>query len=365
MSDFNQDESRTDQELRPSRRRLSSDEMIAVALAFTGIGSILFWTLGLKTSPINLTGLTNGSPVATIDSRTQASPGITAPGTSGISSEVSANPNGKLGATAADGLTTNSTESDGRKLTSIASVPIDQPSNQQDINAANPQNLSTAPIAATTPARTGDLQTVAPLAAGTIAANPGTVDNPGKPKFFSDVPDNFWAKSAIVALSSRGVISGLDNNTFQPNKQITRAEFAGMIQKGFERVKVKDAINFTDIQSGYWAATAIDEATQTGFMTGYPGGVFKPDQSIPRLEMLSAIATGINLKSSGDPVQILNKYSDGKDLPKWAISKVSSAVEAGLISPNTTQLGLSQIATRADAAFYIYQALIKEGKIKP
>jgi hypothetical protein len=345
MSDFNQDESRTDQKLRPSRRRLSSDEMIAVALAFTGIGSILFWTLGLKTSPINLTGLTNGSPFATIDSGTKASPEITAPDTTGISSEASANPNGKLGA-AANGLTTNSTESDRAKLTPIVPATI-------------------APIAATTQSNTGDLSKIAPLAAGTIAANPGTVENPGKPKFFSDVPDDFWARPAIVALSSRGVISGLDNNTFQPNKQITRAEFAGMIQKGFEEAKVKDTIKFTDIKNGYWAETAIDEATQTGFMTGYPGGVFKPDQSIPRVEMLSAIATGINLKSNSDPVQVLSKYGDGKDMPKWAISKVSSAVEAGIVLPNTTQLGPNQIATRADAASYIYQALIKEGKIKP
>lgn len=343
MSDFNQDESRTDQELRPSRRRLSSDEMIAVALAFTGIGSILFWTLGLKTSPINLTGLTNGSPFVTIDSGTKTSPEITAPGTTGISSEASANPNGKLGATA-DDLTTNSTESDRAKLTPIVPVTI-------------------APIDATTPSNAGDLPRVAPLAAGAIAV--GMIENPGKPKFFSDVPDNFWAKPAIVALSSRGVISGLDNNTFQPNKQITRAEFAGMIQKGFEKAKVKDSIKFTDIKNGYWATTAIDEATQTGFMTGYPGGVFKPDQSIPRVEMLSAIATGINLKPNSDPVQVLSKYSDGKDIPKWAISKVSSAVEAGIVLPNTTQLGPDQIATRADAAFYIYQALIKEGKIKP
>jgi hypothetical protein len=345
MSDFNQDESRTDQELRPSRRRLSSDEMIAVALAFTGIGSILFWALGLKTSPINLTGLTNGLPFATIDSGTKASLGITAPDTTGISSEASANPNEKLGATA-DDLTTNSTDSDRAKLTPI--VPA-----------------TTAPIAATTQSNTGDLPKVAPLAAGTIAANLGTVENPGKPKFFSDVPDDFWAKPAIVALSSRGVISGMDNNTFQPNKQITRAEFAGMIQKGFEKAKVKDAIKFTDIKNGYWAETAIDEATQTGFMAGYPGAVFKPDQSIPRVEMLSAIATGINLKPNSDPIGVLSKFSDGKDMPKWAISKVSSAVEAGLVLPNMTQLDPNKIATRADAASYIYQALIKEGKIKP
>lgn len=341
MSDFNQDESRTDQELRPSRRRLSSDEMIALALAFTGIGSILFWTLGLKTSSVNLTGLTDGSPFITVDSGTKANPAVPPTGTSGISSEISANPTGKLDATGA-ALTTNSTESDRTKLIPIVPAPTEQRSNQ-DLNAANPQNLSTAPI----------------------VINPGTVENPGEPKLFSDVPDDFWAKPAIVALSSRGIITGLDNNTFQPNKQITRAEFAGMIQKGFEKAKIKDAVKFTDIKNGYWATAAIDEATQTGFMTGYPGGVFKPGQSIPRVELLSAIATGINLKPNSDPVQILSKYTDGKDTPKWAISKVSSAVEAGLILPNTTQLVPNQIATRAEAASYIYQALIKEGKIKP
>ncbi len=344
MSDFNQDESRTDEQLRRSRRRLSSDEMIAMALAFTGIGSILFWTLGLKTSPINLPALTNGSPFSTVDSGTKVSPGMTATDTTGISSEPTGSPTPKLGETGTS-LTTAPTESDRLKPAPL-SAPIlpatpNAPSNP-DANVASPQP-----------------------AAAPIAANLGTVENPGKPKFFSDVPDDFWAKPAIAALSSRGVISGLDNNTFQPDKQITRAEFAGMIQKGFEKTKVKDVIEFTDIKDGYWATTAIDEATQTGFMTGYPEGVFKPDQSISRLEMLSAIATGMNLKPNSDPVQLLSKYSDGKDMPKWAISKVSSAVEAGLISPNATQLGPNKIATRADAASYIYQALIKEGKIKP
>ena len=359
MSDFNQDESRTDQDqdLRPSRRRLSSDEMIAMALAFTGIGSILFWTLGLKTSPINLTALTNGSPFATVDSGTKTSPGAAAiGGTTGILSEAPASPNAKLD-TAGTNLTTNSTESNRAKSALVPVTPA-----AQDANAEMP---STAPIAAAIPAKTPEAAKVAPLAAGTIAASPGTVENPGKPKFFSDVPDDFWAKPAIAALSSRGIISGLDNNTFQPDKQITRAEFAGMIQKGFEKAKVKDAMKFTDIKGGYWATTAIDEATQTGFMNGYPGGVFRPDQSIPRLEMLSAIATGMNLKPNNDPIGVLSKFSDGKDMPNWAISKVSSAVEAGIVLPNITQLGPNRIATRADAASYIYQAMIKEGRIKP
>ena len=345
MSDFNQDESRTDEQLQPSRRRLSSDEMIAMALAFTGIGSILFWTLGLKTSPINLTVLTNGSPFATVDSATKASPGMTATGTTGISPEAPGTISNPKLTEPGTSLTTNPMASDRAKSVPLSAPILPATTNvpNQDANVAIPQKSAAVPI----------------------AANLGTVENPGEPKSFSDVPDDFWAKPAIVALSSRGVISGLDNNTFQPDKQITRAEFAAIIQKGFEKTKVKDAMKFTDIKGGYWAATAIDEATQTGFMTGYPEGVFKPDQSIPRLEMLSAIATGMNLKPNSDPVQILSKYGDGEDMPKWAISKVSSAVEAGLVLPNGTQLGPNKIATRADAASYIYQALIKEGKIKP
>ena len=360
MSDFNQDESRTDQDLRPSRRRLSSDEMIAMALAFTGIGSILIWTLGLKTSPINLTALTNGSPFATVESGTKASPGTV--GTTGIASEAPAtSPNAKLDAA-------SSPESNrGKPAPAVAPAAMAQATNAEPPAEETPLTapIAAAPTQSTTQPIKDDSVKVAPPAAGAIAANSGTVEKPGKPKFFSDVPDNFWAKPAIAALSSRGVISGLDNNTFQPDKQITRAEFAGMIQKGFEKAKVKDAMKFTDIKGGYWATAAIDEATQTGFMNGYPGGVFKPDQSIPRLEMLSAIATGMNLKPNSDPIGVLSKFSDGKDMPNWAISKVSSAVEAGIILPNATQLGPNQIATRADAASYIYQAMIKDGKIKP
>ena len=265
MSDFNQDESRTDQDLRPSHRRLSSDEMIAMALAFTGIGSILIWTLGLKTSPINLTALTNGSPFATVESGTKASPGTV--GTTGIASEAPAtSPNAKLDAA-------SSPESNrGKPAPAVAPAAMAQATNAEPPAEETPLTapIAAAPTQSTTQPIKDDSVKVAPPAAGAIAANSGTVEKPGKPKFFSDVPDNFWAKPAIAALSSRGVISGLDNNTFQPDKQITRAEFAGMIQKGFEKAKVKDAMKFTDIKGGYWATAAIDEATQTGFMNGYP-----------------------------------------------------------------------------------------------
>ena len=375
MTDFNQDDRGTPIEnlnpsgQSPSRKALSSDELIALFLAFLGIGGILFWILGQKNSPIHLNALTNGTPFASEQRNSNGTHGTAALSSDGTlfagSSGGSSSKTSGLVAPSADPQVNGS-----KWTTPIAAQPNDRKDDRAEVQASTPQaNLGAAAgvgVIAANPALPTNAASPVPAAPSTAASSPkGTLESPGTARKFKDVPDNFWAKDAIESLSARGVIDGFNDGTFQPGQEITRAQFAGMVQKGFEKPKTKEALKFSDLKSGYWALGAIDEATQTGFMNGYPGGVFKPDQSIPRLEMLSAIATGMDLKPEGDPVQVLSRYSDAQQLPKWAVPKVSSAVAAGITIPNTTTLDPLKRATRADAAMFIYQALIKEGKIKP
>ncbi len=357
MSDFNRDDSpieTTPGQESPRRKKLSSDELIALFLAFTGIGTILFWTLGQKTSPVNLGALgTGGTPFMSADSSRSANGNNPA---NGVASVPDGKPEAKP-ATAPAAAPTAPTEEKRR--------PAEASDNAETVPAQS--NKPEAPKAQVPAAAPIAKPSIAPAAIATKATEPtpGTVEQPGKPKNFSDVPDDFWAKPAILALSSRGVIGGFEDGTYKPNQPINRGQFAAMVQKAFEKPRIKEAMTFTDIKSGSPMMPAIEEATRTGFMNGYPNREFRPDQSIPRLEMLSAIATGLNLKPQSDPIQSLSKYSDAEDIPKWAIPKISSAVEAGIVLPNVSQLEPKKVATRADAASYIYQALIKEGKIKP
>ncbi len=358
MSDFNRDDAPIEPPTgpeSPQRKKLSSDELIALFLAFTGIGTILFWTLGQKTSPINLGTLgTGGTPFMNSDNSRSTN------GNNGSLTGIASVPDGK-------------TETKPASVAAAASIaPTEEnrrPATTSDNTEAVPaqSNKPEAPKldgAAVTPIAKASTEP-APIATKATEPTPGTVEQPGKPKTFSDVPDNFWAKPAILALSSRGVIGGFEDGTYKPNQPINRGQFAAMVQKAFEKPRIKEAMTFTDVKSGSPMNPAIEEATRTGFMNGYPNREFKPDQSIPRLEMLSAIATGLSLKPQGDPIQSLSKYSDAEDIPKWAIPKISSAVEAGIVLPNVSQLEPKKVATRADAASYIYQALIKEGKIRP
>jgi hypothetical protein len=165
----------------------------------------------------------------------------------------------------------------------------------------------------------------------------------------------------------RNIIGGFPNGTYEPNRPITRAEFAGIVGKAFEKPKVKQAQPFKDIAGGYWAKGAIDEAVQSGFMNGYPGEVFQPDQQIPLVQLQTALITGLGLTAKGNVDEILTKYQDADQIPKWARPKAAAAAEADIITgnPSPQRLEPNRVATRADAAALIYKAMVRDGRITP
>ncbi|NEO98323.1 MAG: hypothetical protein F6K58_06515 [Symploca sp. SIO2E9] len=190
---------------------------------------------------------------------------------------------------------------------------------------------------------------------------------PAAPVEFSDVPEDDWARLFIRTLAQQGIIGGYPGGTFKPNEPVTRAQLAAQLEKLFvEQQERREAIDFEDITSeDYWANEEIQGAYKKGFLSGYPGDVFKPDQQVPRLQVLVALVSGLNLEQSSLAEQALETYKDKEQIPDWAIPKVAAAVQGGLIAndPNQELLRPNQPATRREVAAMMYQALVKSGKI--
>ncbi|MDZ8052647.1 MAG: S-layer homology domain-containing protein [Aulosira sp. ZfuVER01] len=179
----------------------------------------------------------------------------------------------------------------------------------------------------------------------------------------SDIQGN-WAQSFIELLNQRGIIEGFPDGTFRPDEPVTRAQFAAMLQKAFQKAPIRNAIQFVDLPGNYWGKDAIETAYKSGFLEGYPGNIFKPDQNIPRVQALVALATGLNLAANTPMPTVLNTYfQDASQIPDYALRQVTGALESNLIVnyPNVQILNPNQIATRADVAAFIYQALVKNG----
>ncbi len=61
---------------------------------------------------------------------------------------------------------------------------------------------------------------------------------------YSDL-NGYWAEECIQKLRGQRILSGYPNNTFQPNKVISRAEYAAMITKAFPYIQeTRPASNF-------------------------------------------------------------------------------------------------------------------------
>ncbi|MEH1804356.1 S-layer homology domain-containing protein [Nostoc sp.] len=244
---------------------------------------------------------------------------------------------------------------------------------------------------------------------------------------FSDVQPNYWAQPFIRGLAARNIVTGYPDGTFRPEQPVDRDEFAAIIRKAFDQPptrQIKSGAVYKDIPTNYWASRPIEEAYQQGFMTGYPGGYFHPNQSVSKVEAIVALNKGLNLttgtsavsiptvmqrvvpqKTAQKPVKrrilmplafttlmqplliskapavaansvnlnrpasfiITNTYADANNIPQYAVGDVAAATKANIVVnyPNPKVLNPSKPATRGEITALVYQTLVSQGKIKP
>ena len=181
---------------------------------------------------------------------------------------------------------------------------------------------------------------------------------------FPDIKGH-WAQAYIEALAKRNVITGFPDGTFQPNNPVTRVQFASILTRAFAPAAKRPAIQFKDVEASFWGYSFIQTVVQGGFMSGYPEGVFQPNQSIPRVQVLVSLASGLDYGNGN--VSILSKYQDAAAIPSWANGYVSAATQRRVVVnyPNLAQLNPNRESSRAEVAAFVYQALVNAGKADP
>ncbi len=185
---------------------------------------------------------------------------------------------------------------------------------------------------------------------------------------FSDVSDRYWANQYVQSLTGANVISGFPDGTFQPDAQMTRAQFASILSGGFSQPAVRAPMAFNDVPATHWAAGAIANAYSQGFLRGYPDGSFGPEKPITRLEVLVALSNGLGMaQPTGNSEPLLNAFDDRGEIPTWASSTVAAATQNQFVVnyPNVRQLHPNRNASRAEIVAIAHQALVLKGRANP
>lgn len=178
-----------------------------------------------------------------------------------------------------------------------------------------------------------------------------------------------WAQNCIQELVQRQVLAGYPDNTFRPENPVTRAEFAAMVNRAFPQTpKVRQPISFKDVPAKFWAAQPIQYAYQTGFLSGYPGDRFNPNEAIVRVQALGSLAGGKRYTRVNAADETLPKaFDDAGAIPTYARDAIAAGLENRLIVnyPNVKTLKPNQPATRGEIAAFFCQALLPDRALIP
>lgn len=170
-----------------------------------------------------------------------------------------------------------------------------------------------------------------------------------------------WAKRFVNSLAARGIVQGRDDNKFEPNNNLTRAEFITMICNSFNLPIIEYEGNFQDVNNDDWYANFIATGFEHNIISGMPDGKFLPNAPITR-EQVATIVT--NIMREYLRIQRLNSskfleslYNDHHQISDYARDSVFSAYKYGVLRGSGQNFAPKSNTTRAEAAVVIYKLL--------
>ena len=177
---------------------------------------------------------------------------------------------------------------------------------------------------------------------------------------FQDLDSVEWARTAINGLAMRGMINGRDQYTFDPNANITRAEYCQILMGAINALNAKGESTFADVPSTAWYYNAVSVASQLGIVSGYGDGNFGPNDLITRQDMaLMTYKTAKIMNKSLEPVNAEITFEDSHEIADYAFEAVMTLQKAGIINGMTdTTFEPHSNATRAQSAKVIFDTFV-------
>ena len=137
-----------------------------------------------------------------------------------------------------------------------------------------------------------------------------------------------WAEASINSWINSGYISGYPDGTFRPNNAISRAEFVTIANKAFGFTS-SQGISFNDVKAGYWAYSEIQKGVAAGYVQGDASGTFRPGSAVSRQEAAVMLA---RLRGYEDDEAASYGYTDRWAMANWAVGAIGAVSRNGVMS---------------------------------
>jgi len=181
---------------------------------------------------------------------------------------------------------------------------------------------------------------------------------------FSDIVGEKFEvnKTAIEGLAERGIINGYSNDTFCPDKTMTRAEFAAIVVRALGLTPKANTI-FSDVANSSWYAPYVGAANSYGIVKGITTNAFNPNGTITRQEaavMLARAAKlcGMDTSMTTSAIRdLLAQFDDYVQVSNWAQESMAFCYKENILNQSDLEILPSAAITRGEIAQMLFNML--------
>ncbi|HBU83915.1 MAG TPA: hypothetical protein DEF35_20080 [Paenibacillus sp.] len=172
-------------------------------------------------------------------------------------------------------------------------------------------------------------------------------------KTYSDI-EGSYAKEAILSLASKGIVKGYADGTFGVKKEVTRAEFAIILNRAMGYTSSSPyAGTFKDIDPEAWYVSELNSAIENKITKGFNDNTYRPNEVISR-EQAASMLSNVLLKN-GSSLSSAAQYKDQANIATWAKESVELVTQESVMSGYPGKKFMPKRSlTREEAAMMIH-----------
>lgn len=216
------------------------------------------------------------------------------------------------------------------------------------------EGLEKAPTEESSSSSGGGHYTVKPTRPGETIKDDDVplVENPDDKEdaLFADVTENSWFYESLKFAVENNLISGI-NGKFEPNLNTTRAMLVAVLHRMDNNAEATKDLEFKDVTTADWFYNDIAWAVESGIVSGMSEDTFAPNDNLTREQLAVMIYQYAKYKEMNTEVteDHVAKYDDVSSVSEWAKEGMNFCIENGIFSGRTDkELAPKAFATRAE-----------------
>ena len=148
---------------------------------------------------------------------------------------------------------------------------------------------------------------------------------------FTDI-NGHWANKAINYVVNKGYFAGVSKTEFAPDKPITRGEFVTVLGRMLKIDTSKySSQRFNDVNSSTYYSPYITWANEVGIVSGVGEGNFAPDKALTREEMAVIMSKFLKLSNKKPTIKLSTNFKDQGSISPWAKEAVTEMAKLGVV----------------------------------